>query len=145
MKVCVFVVAVIGISISTSWAGDGKAKHDGAWVAIAMEQDGKKLPDEQVKKLKIKLTIMGDKYTVTFGKKLAEKGTSKVDLTKKPATIDIDATEGPNKGKTIQAILTIDGDVMQVCYNLKGDSRPTAFATKEGSGHTLITYEREKK
>lgn len=131
----------------TAVHGDDKqdAKRDGTWVAVSMEQEGKKLPDALVKKLTIKLITMGDTYKVTFNDKVAEEGSSKADWTRKPTAVDIDASKGPNKGKTIQAILSIEGDTMKVCYNLKGESRPTEFATKEGSGHTLIVYEREKK
>ena len=52
---------------------------------------------------------------------------------------------GPNQGKTILAIIEIDGDSMKACYDMEGKGRPTEFSTKEGSGHVLILYKRETK
>jgi uncharacterized protein (TIGR03067 family) len=147
MKVRLLALLLVSPAVIAAAAGDGKEekKRDGTWMAVAMEQDGMKLPAAMVKKLAIKLVVMGDKYKVTFGGKVAEQGTGKDDWTKKPATIDIKPSEGPNQGKTILAIVAIEGDSMKVCYDLEGKERPTSFTTKEGSGHLLIGYEREKK
>ena len=147
MKACCVVLLMAGMFLTAAVHGGDKdkPKSDGTWIVVTMEQDGVKLPDEAVKKLALKLVITGNKYKVFLADKLAEQGTSKVDTTKKPVTVDIDASEGPNKGKTIKAIVDIQGDTMKVCYNLKGTERPKEFTTQKGSGHALITYEREKK
>jgi uncharacterized protein (TIGR03067 family) len=147
MKVRLLALLLVGpVLIAAAAGGDGKEKkRDGTWVAVAMEQDGVKLPAGMVKKLAIKLVVTGDKYKVIFGGKVGEQGTSKDDWTKKPATIDVNPTEGPNQGKTILAIVAIEGDSMKVCYDVEGKERPKSFTTKEGSGHLLINYEREKK
>lgn len=148
MKTRLLTLMLIGSALISAAAlpgGQEERKRDGTWVAVAMEQDGKKLPPGLVKKLAIKLVVTGDKYKVLFGGKVEEQGTSKDDWTKKPATIDIKPSEGPNQGKTIEAIVALEGDRMRVCYNLEGKERPTSFTTKEGSGHVLISYDREKK
>jgi uncharacterized protein (TIGR03067 family) len=131
-----------------SGAGGDKKKDtnaDGAWTVTAMEENGKKVPADAIDKLDMKLTIKGDSYTVTMAGKVLDKGTSTRDAQKKPNTLDIKSAEGPNKGKTILAIVEFSGDVMKVCYDLEGKSRPKEFSTKEGSGHVLIVYQREKK
>jgi uncharacterized protein (TIGR03067 family) len=143
--------AVVFVSlIAASVQGGGEKKgakqgRDGTWVVVGMEQDGMKLPADDVEKLNIKLTIKGDSYTVTVAGKESDKGTSKIDVKKKPNTADIKSEDGANKGKTILAIIEIDGDSMKACYDMEGKSRPTAFSTKEGSGHVLIQYKREAK
>ena len=74
---------------------------DGAWLPTKAELGGDPFPDEIVKS--IKLVIEGDKYTVTVGKGV-DKGTTKIDPSKKPKTMDIIGVDGPNKGKTFLAI-----------------------------------------
>src|SRR5258708_2120986 len=60
------------------------------------------------------------KYTLRAGEKVLETGTVTVDSAKTPKQMDIKATDGPNKGKTILAVYKIDGDTMTVCYELGG-------------------------
>jgi uncharacterized protein (TIGR03067 family) len=120
-----------------------KESPDGTWVVVGMEQNGVKVPADALEKLSLKLTIKGEDYTVTMAGKVADKGTSKVDRQKKPNTADIKSEEGPNKGKTILAIVAVDGDTMKACYDMENKGRPTKFAAQEGSGHTLILYKRE--
>jgi uncharacterized protein (TIGR03067 family) len=151
MKRLVLAVCVVGGFIAIAVNGDGGEKKDknpgadGTWVVVGMEQKGAKLPAEVIEGLSMKLTIKGENYTVTTGDKVVDKGTSTVDVKKKPYTADIKSEEGPNKGKTILAILEIDGDSMKACYDLEGKARPTEFSTKEGSGNVLILYKRETK
>jgi uncharacterized protein (TIGR03067 family) len=105
-----------------------------------MERNGTKLADDVVKKLDMKLTVMGQSYTVTVGGKVVDKGTSKIDGAKTPNTVD--STPADDPAKTILAIRQVEGDSMKACYDLEGKKRPTEFSTKEGSGHVLILYRR---
>jgi uncharacterized protein (TIGR03067 family) len=91
----------------------------------------------------MKLVIEGDKYTVTVGKSI-DKGTTKIDPSKKPKAMDILGVEGPNKGKTILAIYELNGNTLRVCYDLAGKNRPTEFKTKKGEPLFLATYKRAK-
>lgn len=136
------------VAIGVGGAGakkDKEAGADGVWLVVGLEQMGKKLPTEVVEKLNMKLTIKGNKYTVMVADKVHDQGTSTVDATKKPNTVDIKSEEGENKGKTILAIVEIKGDSMKACYDMVGAGRPTEFATQEGSSHVLILYKREMK
>src|ERR1700731_2414565 len=82
-------------------ARDDARSMDGTWLPSAAEFGGEKFPDEVRKTIKL---VIGDgKYTVTVGTK-PDKGTVKLDPSKKPRSLDITGTEGPNKGKTILAI-----------------------------------------
>jgi uncharacterized protein (TIGR03067 family) len=146
MAVCV-VGGFIAMAVNGS-GGEKKDKNtgpDGTWVVVGMEKNGMKVPAELVEKMNMKLTIKGENYTVTMGDKVHDKGTSTVDTKKKPHTADIKSEESPNKGKTILAIIEIDGDSMKACYSLEGKDRPTEFSTKEDSGNILILYKRETK
>lgn len=128
----------------TTRADDAKKGEllDGTWVPSAAEIGGKAFPDE-VRKT-IKLVIDADKYTVSVGG-APDKGTVKLNPKGTPKEMDITGTDGPNKGKTFQAIYELDGDTLKVCYDLSGKARPTEFKTKDGTQLFLVTYKRDKK
>ena len=73
------------------------------------------------------------------------KGTSTIDPMSQPKTIDFVPTEGANAGQTYLGIYQIEGDARKVCFAPPGKDRPTEFASKPGSGHILVAFEREKK
>ena len=110
----------------------------GTWLASTAELGGKPFPEEVRKS--IKLTIKDGKYTVTVGK-TPDHGTSKLDPSAKPKAMDITGTEGPNKGKTFQAIYELDGDTLKIAT---GKERPSGFKSKPGSGIAVVVYKRDK-
>ena len=85
----------------------------------------------------------GGKYTAKFGG-ITDVGTFTVDSTKSPKTMDIKASDGPNKGKTIPAVYKIDGDTVVICYQLGGGDRPKTFESKKDTQLFLATYKRVK-
>ena len=54
-----------------------------------------------------------------------------------PKAMDITGTEGPNVGRTILAIYERNGDVLRVCYDLAGKTRPTEFETEDGKFYSF--------
>jgi uncharacterized protein (TIGR03067 family) len=138
-SLCVLLILTLLLSC-TSRADDAKSM-DGTWLPSTAELGGEKFPDEVRKSIKL---VIGDgKYTVTVGKE-PDKGTVKLDPSKKPKSMDITGVEGPTKGKTILAIYEMTGDTLKICYDLSGNARPTAFKTTTGSRLFLVTYHREK-
>ncbi len=113
---------------------------NGVWVATGAESGGTKLPAEDIKD--IRLTINDGTYTIR-GKDDEQKGTFKIDPTKKPMTIDITLETGANKGKTQLAIYDLQLGVLKLCG---GDAdkkeRPTTFDTKNKPGVTLVTFKK---
>jgi len=57
-------------------------------------------------------------------------------------TIDIDAVEGPNVGKTIRGIYERDRDTLRICYDLSGEGRPADFTTMPGTQQFLALWRR---
>src|SRR5262245_6910596 len=103
-----FAVLTLVFSFSlVAWGGDAKDGDaiQGTWLPSAAELGGKTFPDE-VRKT-IKLVVKDEKYTVTVGKQV-DQGTVKVNPAAKPKALDVTGTDGPNKGKTIQAIYERD-------------------------------------
>lgn len=115
-------------------------KLEGTWTVEKAELGGADFPEELRKS--VKLIMKGNTYKVTVGAN-EDEGTSKIDLDKKPKTMDITGTKGPNAGKTILAIYELSGDTLKVCYALEGE-RPTEFKSPSGTSTFLATYKREK-
>ena len=122
---------------------DDLKRLEGTWRMVSGEADGKKAPEEELKKIKV--IFKGDAYTVMSDGRVEEKGTQKLDPTKKPKTIDYTMTEGPTKGKTHLGIYELDGDTVKFCFAAPGGDRPTDFTAKEGSQRTLSVWKRDKK
>jgi uncharacterized protein (TIGR03067 family) len=141
------------IAMSTALAPDtpqDEAKKElerlqGTWVATRFEAGGQAAPDAFTRT--IKLICVGDKYTQQNGDMVVEKGTHKLDPTKKPKFMDINVTDGESKGMLQLAIYELDGDTLKICCNEHGDKeRPKEFSTtKETGGKLLVILKREKK
>ena len=140
-RLLVVLAAVLSFSPAAR-SGDAKDGDtvQGAWLPAEAELAGKPFPDAI---RKIKLVLKDDKYTVTVGEQV-DQGTIKLNRTAQPKEMDITGAEGPNKGKTILAIYERDGDMLRICYDLSGKSRPTEFKTREGTQLFLVTYRRQK-
>jgi len=127
------VVLATGLAVAADEKKDEKAgKENGTWSVVSVEVGGEKKGGE----LKATLTIKDNAWTLKIGD-MVTKGTSKVDLTKTPAELDVTETEGPNKGRILTAIVEIKGDTMRACYNLTGKERPKEFSTKDKPGYAL--------
>jgi uncharacterized protein (TIGR03067 family) len=113
---------------------------EGTWLAVSGELGGKAFPDALLRTLK--LVVAGDAYTVTVGHAV-DRGTLALDATPSPKRLDVHGTEGPNRGKTLLAIYERSGDLLRICYDLTGRSRPTEFDTIEGAPTFLVTYRRQ--
>jgi uncharacterized protein (TIGR03067 family) len=136
-------VLIVSSGFVTGADDDAKKEYErftGTWKFASVEVEGKKLPPEAVKGT---LVIKGDKWSMKEGE-AAHAGTYKVDLSKKPKQIDITFTEGPDKGKMMKGIYTLEGDTYTICLAMEGKDRPTEFASKPGSGHVLEILKREK-
>ena len=115
-------------------------KLNGVWVATSADSGGVKVPADDVKDFK--LTIKGGEYTASLGKE-EQKGTLKIDPTKKPMTMDITLDTGPNKGKTQLAIYELQAGVLKVCVSdIDKKERPTNFDTKDKPGVTLLVFKK---
>jgi uncharacterized protein (TIGR03067 family) len=134
-----FVVAA-AVAYGQDSAAEIKALN-GVWTPASAELGGKPFPDEVLKTMK--LVMAGEAYTATVGKAI-DKGTVKLDLTKKPKAMDIVGNDGPNKNKTFLAIYELNGDTLRICYDLSGKARPTEFKTQPDALIFLVNYKRSK-
>jgi uncharacterized protein (TIGR03067 family) len=114
----------------------------GDWAAERMVRDGFAFPDDDAQA--IFRTVKGDAYTMFRFRKKIGAGTFKLDATKTPKQIDATPTGGA-KGMVVRGIYKIEKGVLTICFAMPGKDRPTAFEAKEGSGHTLTVWKKEKK
>lgn len=89
-----------------------------------------------------KCTIKGAKFTIARDGKAVEEGTLKLDTTKKTKEIDMALGDG---NQTALGIYELHGDTLKLCYAKPGNDRPKEFSAKEETGHTLSTWQRDKK
>lgn len=114
----------------------------GTWQLTKGVVAGNPLPEEAVKKIRLELT--DGKYKLT-GAESPDEGTWSLHSDKKPFGLDIKGTDGPNKGKTILAIVEQSGDKMKVCYDLSGAKRPAKFESPKKTLLFMAEYKRVKK
>ena len=116
-------------------------KFEGTWRYASMEAEGAPLPEAAFKDAR--LVLRGDQFTLTnpMG---TNRGTYRLDPTQTPKLIDVEFTEGPEKGKTVLGIYELEGDTCRVCRGQAGKPRPTEFVSKAGSGYLLEVLKRQK-
>jgi uncharacterized protein (TIGR03067 family) len=68
----------------------------------------------------------------------------KLDASKTPKAIDIRVVRKCEKTEEFKGIYAIEENRLTLCIDLEGKGRPTAFESKAGSGHRLLTVERLK-
>jgi uncharacterized protein (TIGR03067 family) len=56
--------------------------------------------------------------------------------------VDLIGTAGAHAGKTIEAIVRVRGDVMQLCYAVDGTGRPRTFDIAGGTAVVTVRYRR---
>jgi uncharacterized protein (TIGR03067 family) len=79
------------------------------------------------------ITVTGDKYAQAVAGEVSERGSIKLDTTKKPTWIDLTITEGSAAGKMQVGLIEVTADVMKGVLGEPGSSsRPTSLTPTEG-------------
>lgn len=90
--------------------------------------------------MEVSLTFTGDKYAQTMNGEVNERGTIKLDASKKPMTIDLIITEGGDAGKTQLGVFEVTGDKLTANLDIPGaGQRPADLSPREGSLLFLAT------
>jgi uncharacterized protein (TIGR03067 family) len=116
---------------------------EGTWTVVAVEVNGNKASEEDARKLTVVNGSDGTWSLLSEGKQIS-KGTSSVDPTQKPKTIDFTATEGEGKGKQYLGIYELGKNTRKMCFASAEKKRPSEFSSLPGSEHVLVTFERKK-
>jgi uncharacterized protein (TIGR03067 family) len=132
--------SALGADVTKNAAKKDLEALQGEWRLVSATRDGKTMPADAVKVMRC--TIKGDKFTITRDGKAVEAGAVRLDAARKPKAIDLPLGAGQ---KTALGIYELSGGKYRMCYSPPGKDRPKDFAAKEGTGHTLSLWEREKK
>jgi uncharacterized protein (TIGR03067 family) len=145
------VLASLLIGISIPAAADDRLeaikkdrkKYEGTWRVTSLEINGNKSSEEDAKRITVINKADGTWILQANGEKITE-GTSEIEPTKNPKTIDFMESEGKNKGKPLLGIYELGDDTRKLCYAELGKERPTDFSAPAGSGRVLVEFKREK-
>jgi uncharacterized protein (TIGR03067 family) len=81
----------------------------------------------------ITITITGSNYVQTVNGAVVEKGSFKIDESKKPMTMDLQITEGDSAGQAQFGVFELKGNTLSGKMAEPGSTtRPTDFAVAEG-------------
>jgi uncharacterized protein (TIGR03067 family) len=112
----------------------------GTWNVVSMGGSGKTQPPERIADMKV--TIVGQQYTLTKGGKALERATLTDDPSKQPKTLDVTFTQGEAKGHTFLCIYEVTGDTLRIAWS-PGTARPSEFANRAGLRQELWELRRE--
>lgn len=115
-------------------------KLQGTWRFSTLEVEANEVPEEMFSDSR--MVIEGASFVMT-SKEATYSGTFTVDVSKRPKTIDLFFTGGPEKGNTSLGIYELEEGTWRICLGFAGRDRPTAFVTTPGSGHALETLVRQ--
>lgn len=129
----------IAVPLSAQKPGvSGAAALQGTWVFQSINDQA---PPEGSPELSV--TFSGTNYHQTLGGTVSERGTFKVDASKKPMAIDLAIVEGDDAGKTQLGIFEVSGDTLRAHFDVPGGStRPANMTPTAGS---LLLVAKKKK
>jgi uncharacterized protein (TIGR03067 family) len=145
------VEALLTAMTTIAWADNSKDQAitkdrkqiEGTWRVVALEVDGNKAMEEDAKKLMVVNGSDGAWSLRSEGNEIS-KGTSTIDPTKKPKTIDFTLTQGAGKGHQYVGIYELGENTRRLCFAPVEKERPIEFSSTPGSQHILVTFERQK-
>lgn len=111
----------------------------GVWVFTIV--DGNDMTGQS----EIIITVTDNKYVQTIDGNVVERGTFKIDDTKKPIQLDLFVAEGQDAGKTQLGVLELTATTMKGKLNTAGETtRPTDFAPAPADGYFTFTASKRK-
>lgn len=116
---------------------------EGTWKIVALEINGNKSGDADASKFTVVNGADGTWSLRSEGNEIV-KGTSTIDPTQNPKTIDFIPTSGQDQGKTMLGIYELKKNTRKLCFASAGQNRPTEFSSTAENQHILVTFEREK-
>ncbi len=125
--VVVLGAALVGAQAKPPAVAKQLVPFQGVWVLTT--PDGQSLGGD----VELTITITGDRYAQTIAGAVNERGTFKIDATKKPTWIDLSITEGNDAAKSQVGLIEVTGDTMRGALKAPGDTvRPTSFNAEPG-------------
>src|SRR5215469_17306823 len=130
-------LAGCNVSHATTDADDLRA-WQGTWGLVSCIANG------ETQKGNMKWIVSGDRYTIRVdGKSGGDPYPFKLDPRQKHVDVNHHETPKGTYGGRLKGIYEIQGNILKVCYDLKGQRYPTSFDAGPGSAQVLYQFERE--
>ncbi|MDB4940708.1 MAG: hypothetical protein JWP97_242 [Labilithrix sp.] len=118
------------------------ARLQGTWRQVDWEADGVARPDDELS-AGVSTIIEGTTFAVrTAGGELLLAGSFVLDSATRPKSVTWTDSMGPDAGKPLPAIYTLEGDGFVFVAASEGMPRPTAFVTTKGL--TMRSFVRDR-
>lgn len=145
MRTALFVVSLLTTPLRADDVTTDLKKLQGVWRIESEINDGKAMPAEEAKKIRVTYADDG-KWKVEVDGTVVAEGTTVLNPTAKPKTLDYTVTRGDERGSIFLGIYELHGETFRHCGVTKGHGeRPTDFSSKPGSGRFLVTFKRVSK
>lgn len=112
---------------------------EGIWAFARLEIDSEVVPASAIAASRV--LIDGDRFRTESPEAVYE-GIFNINVEAEPHEIDIEFVVGPEAGNWNFGIFRLEGDVLELCLDMNGNSRPVAFSTSPESGHACETLTR---
>jgi RNA polymerase sigma factor (sigma-70 family) len=122
-------------------AGEPRATKDdlrGTWVPVEVTEDGKEIPEAEIKAKNFEMVITAEKVTLPIRDEVNEVD-YKLDPAKKPKQIDLLFRDG----RTAKGIYALAETTLKLCVGKFDVERPTEFAAPEGTNHILMVLKKK--
>jgi uncharacterized protein (TIGR03067 family) len=130
-----FIPAAIGAVLLAACASvPSQSSLLGRWAPQSAELNGAPLAVSAFDGAQLNLTADTYEFGIDRGSYVLASGS--------PPKMDIDGKSGPNAGRHIPAIWSVDGDSLTIAYQLAGGDRPATFASPAGARVLLVRYKR---
>lgn len=116
--------------------------HDfqGTWQALLLVDDGRKRDAEDVRRTRV--TVTGNRYTLQLGGYALHGVITGIDPARNHGAVDFVAEGHDDAGRKSLGVYVLEDDELTVCVAAPGRGRPTSFAPRRGSGHSLFLLRR---
>lgn len=149
MKYAMLGLLLVGtISLADEAANKKFLKElEGNYTPVTMVKGGDPAPKELIGS--ITFTVKGDAFMVNFkadGKEESKTATIVLAADQSPISIDLTPKDGPEAGKPMLGIISIEKDVVKLCWcdSKVRTERPKEFKSTKENGNLLIEMKKTK-
>ncbi len=126
--------ALVSNGKQTNVSEDDAKTLQGVWTVFRARRDG----EIDAELAGATVVIADDTFMSKSGEKVSAQGTWKIDAGKKPKSIDIEYTDGPEKGQTVRGIYSVNDGIWSLVLSPAGQDRPVSFKPSSYIGYTLL-------